>query len=324
MSARGEVVFLSGATGFIGQHLYPRLIEEGFSVRCGTRSVERAQRRFPDRLWVPFDVEDSQLVRAALQGCDSAFYLVHQMGSGAGYHDRERKSAYRFRQAAADHGLRRIVYLGGVEPGGAISDHLSSRLETGCILRNGEVSAIELRASMIIGAGSASWRIVRDLAARLPLMLLPKWTQSRTEPVYIDDVVEALVGALRLQTSKSHRFDIPGPDRLTVEEILRTTARVMGHDTVGLRVPLLSPELSSRWLRFVTRGDLFLARELVKGLKGDLLAEDDSYWELIGHHDRVGFEDAVRRTLDGAEPESVAARGVERLASWVGRSVGSP
>lgn len=314
---QGEV-FLSGATGFIGRHLYPRLIEEGWSVRCGTRSVERAQSDHPDRNWIEFDVDRPQTVRSAVRGCDSAFYLVHQMGSGTGYQQRERQAAYTFREAAEDGGLKRVVYLGGVEPEGELSEHLASRLETGCVLRHGEISTIELRASMIVGDGSASWRIVRDLAARLPLMLLPKWTQSRTEPVYIDDVVEALVGGLTLETRESLKFDIPGPDVLTVENILRTTAKVMGHQTAGMRVPLLSPELSSRWLRFVTRGDIYLAKELVKGLSSDLLATDDSYWSLIDHQQRVGFEDAVRRSLGHDEPSSLTARGVERFASWVG------
>lgn len=306
-------VFLSGATGFIGQALYPRLEEAGLQIRCGTRSVDKARFRHPDREWVEFDLERPETVPAALRGCGSAFYLVHQMSSGQGYRERERQSAHVFADAADQAGVERVVYLGGVAPQGKPSEHLDSRLQTGRILRDRRGSTVELRASMIIGPGSASWRVVRDLAARLPVMLLPAWTQSQTQPVYIDDVVEALYGALTLDEEESCWFDIPGPEVMTVEDILRRTARLLGQDTRRLRVPLLSPKLSSYWLRFVTGADLNVARELVEGLQSDLLAESDVFWERIDHHERVGFDEAARRTLALTEPESLLTRAYERL-----------
>ena len=163
---------------------------------------------------------------------------------------------------------------------------------------------------MIIGAGSASWQIVRDLAARLPAMILPEWTRTRTQPIWIGDVIIALVGALEMQAEESHWCDIPGPEILTVEEILRKTARVMGNDPPMFDVPLLSPRLSSYWLRFITRGDVALARELVEGLKSDLLAESDAFWQMIGHEELVEFEEAARRELE--EPDRLSARWLER------------
>lgn len=315
--AESDPVFLSGATGFVGSHLYPRLRGAGLEVRCGTRSVDRANRNHPDRQWVEFDVERPETLRPALEGCRTAYYLIHQMGGGEDYREREGWSALSFRRAAEDAGLERIVYLGGVAPRGRASEHLISRLETGEILRGGDVSTIELRAAMIIGPGSASWRIVRDLAARLPVMILPKWTQSRSEPVYIDDVVEALAAALTLDVEDSQWFDIPGPEALTVKEILTRTARQMGHHPGQMPVPLLTPRLSSFWLRFVTREDLGLARELVEGLRSDLLAEDDRFWDRIGHTDRVEFDEAVRRMLRDTESASLPGRIYEWLVGKV-------
>jgi uncharacterized protein YbjT (DUF2867 family) len=231
-----------------------------------------------------------------MESCRAALYLIHQI-SGDDYVETERRSARRFAEAAGESGLERLVYLGGVRPGGTPSKHLESRLETGRVLRQGPVSCVELRAAMIIGAGSASWQIVCDLASRLPAMLLPKWTQSRSQPVWIGDVAEAILGALQLPDQETGWYDIPGPDTLTVEEILRRTAQLMGKDPLLVDVPFLTPKLSSYWLRFVTSCDYELARELVEGLKYDLLADDDGYWERIGHVERCGFDEAASREL---------------------------
>ena len=191
------------------------------------------------------------------------------------------------------------MYLGGVAPVGTGSDHLRSRLDVGEALRAGSVKTIELRASMIVGHGSLSWLIVRDLTARLPFMVLPRWLKSRTQPVGIDDVVVALLGALELPLGASAWFDIPGPVTLSGKEILNETAGVMGlrHPRM-IEVPFLSPRLSSHWVRFVTRAQWSVAREVVVGLTEDLLARDDHFWELIGHPHRCSFAEAAKRALD--------------------------
>lgn len=313
-------VLLTGATGFMGSTLYPKLVEMGLHVRCATRRPERARQIHPDREWVELDVEVPSTVKAALQGCGSAFYLIHQMKSGEGYGEREKASAETFLRAAEEAGLQRIVYLGGVEPDQKPSDHLASRLETGQILRSGSVSTIELRAAMIVSAESESWQIVRDLAARLPIMILPHWTKSRSEPVHVDDVIVALCGALKLPTEESQSFDLPGPQILSVEEILHKTAQILGFRVPKYPVPLLSPRLSSYWLRFITRCDLFMARELVDGLKSDLLARDHSFWEQIGHTELVSFEEAARDALEGTAPDSILARAYEKVVGAVSRS----
>jgi uncharacterized protein YbjT (DUF2867 family) len=168
----------------------------------------------------------------------------------------------------------------------------------GEILSDGEVPVLELRASMIIGNGSLSFLIVRDLAARLPFMVLPRWLDSKTEPVAIDDVLAALVAALEIELAQSTAFDIPGPEVLSGRDILLRTARALGlaHPLV-VRVPVLTPGLSARWVRFVTRARWEVAREIVVGLTHDLLAQDARYWALIGHEGRQHFDDAARAAI---------------------------
>src|SRR5512140_2293359 len=223
-----RTLLLTGATGFVGGAVRPALAGEGWRVRCLTRDLARARRREPTLDWVQGDVADPAACARALDGCRAALYLVHGIGEGPDYHRREVMAASTFSSSAAAGGVERIVYLGGVAPAGAGSEHLRSRLDVGEALRAGPVQTIELRASMIIGHGSLSWLIVRDLAARLPFMVLPRWLRSRTEPVAIDDVVIALERALTLPLSASAWFDIPGPEVLTGEQILVETAHALG------------------------------------------------------------------------------------------------
>ncbi len=275
------------------------LAREGWRLRCLTRDLARAQKREPTLDWVKGDVADPASCVRALDGCQDAMYLVHGIGEGPDYHRHEVMAAAIFSKAAAAAGVERIVYLGGVAPHGTGSEHLRSRLDVGEALRAGPVRTIELRASMIVGHGSLSWLIVRDLAARLPFMVLPRWLKSRTQPVAIDDVVIGLVRALELPLAASAWFDIPGPVTLSGKEILEETARVMGLVRPRtLEVPLLTPRLSSLWVRFVTRAQWSVAREVVVGLTEDLLALDGHFWELIGHPHRLSFAEAARLALD--------------------------
>jgi len=292
-------VLLTGATGFVGSRLRPVLERRGLRVRCLSRDAARAEGRFPGSEWVQADLADPVAVRKAMEGCDAAYYLVHEMGSGGDYREREAAAARVFAHAAADAGLRRIIYLGGVAPGaGPASEHLRSRERVGEILADGEVPVLELRASMIIGHGSLSFLIVRDLAARLPFMVLPRWLDSKTEPVAIDDVLVALVAALDIELAQSTAFDIPGPEILSGRDILLRTARALGlADPLVVRVPVLTPGLSARWVRFVTRARWEVAREIVVGLTHDLLAQDARYWDLIGHQGRLHFDDAARAAI---------------------------
>lgn len=309
-----KTVLLTGATGFVGEYLYPKLRNAGYRVRCASRNPDRAAERMPDRDWVELDVEREATLAPAFKDCDAAFYLIHQVGQSDDYGAREVRAAERFRDAAAAAGVRRIVYLGGVEPDGPPSHHLESRLETGRTLRGGDVSTIELRAAMVIGRESASWRIVRDVAARLPAMLLPSWSRSKSEPVAISDVVAALIGALERDTDESECWDIPGPEALSGKDVFERAARAMGNNPLLIDVPLLTPKLSSYWLRFVTRSDYDLAKELVEGLEHDLLARNDDFWSLIGHPHRLTFDEAAAHALEGdGYPENRWERVIGKL-----------
>jgi uncharacterized protein YbjT (DUF2867 family) len=300
-----KTVLLTGATGFIGSSLYPKLAERNhIRVLCATRRPDSASKEYPDREWIEFDVHKPGTVERAFEESDIVYYLIHEMSAGEGYKEREKQAAMTVRDQADSNDLDRLIYLGGVAPEGEPSDHLKSRLKTGEILRTSNCPVLELRAAMIIGAGSSSWQIVRDLAARLPIMLLPKWTQSQSQPVYIGDVVEALIGALTLTLDGNEVFDLPGPRILTVEEILEETAEIMQNHPINIRVPLLSPKLSSYWLKFVTRSNYYVARELVQGLRDDLLAKSDRYWGRIGHTDLVDFKEATRRAIENSSNDS--------------------
>jgi Predicted nucleoside-diphosphate-sugar epimerases len=309
-------ILLTGATGFVGSRLHPVLERRGFRVRGVTRDAARARGQFPTREWIEADLADPASVRKAMEGCSAAFYLVHEMGSGGDFREREANAARVFAEAAAAAGLERIIYLGGVHPdAGDASEHLLSRARVGQILASGPVPSIELRASMIVGHGSLSFLIVRDLAARLPFMILPRWLDSRTEPVAIDDVLVALDRALDLPLTGSQSFDIPGPEVLSGREILLRTARGLGlKNPLVVRVPVLTPGLSSHWVRFVTRAPWSVARELVVGLAPDRLATDGGYWGLIGHRERLDFDEAARRaSAEDTEPATGPWSWAERL-----------
>lgn len=297
MSPTGRRILVTGATGFVGRALIPALLEEGYTLRATSRRPVSG--RPVDRLeWVTCDVSQRADLDRAMEGVDAVFFLVHSMGGGShDYADTERRTAVGVREAAARAGVKRIIYLGGVAPAGEVSEHLKSRLAVGELLRAGAVPALELRASMIIGAGSASWQIVRDLAMRLPAMLLPSWTASRTCPIALEDVVVALVRALELPLPTSAWYDIPGPDVVSGKTILSTIAALRGRRVPSIPVPFLSVSLSSWWLKLVTRADFSLARELVLGFKGDLLPTDARYWAEIHYEPCWNFEDAARKAL---------------------------
>ena len=294
---RGRVL-LTGATGFVGRRLWLALRRAGHEVRGLTRDVEKARRRWPRRDWAGGSVADPSSMARALEGCGGALYLVHGMAEGGrDFRAREVRAAAAFAGAAAAAGVERLVYLGGIAPQGPPSEHLASRLEVGETLRAGAVPTVELRASMIIGAGSLSWLIVRDLAARLPAMVLPRWLRSRTQPVAAPDVVVALVRALSPRVAAGD-YDLPGADTLSGREILEGAARALSlARPLCVDVPLLSPWLSSHWIRFVTRADWAIAREVVVGLQHDVLARDGRYWDAVGHTARISFAEAARRAV---------------------------
>lgn len=318
-----ERVLVTGATGFVGQKLAPLLRASGREVVCASRDPVRAARRFPGWRWVRCDVRDPASVRHAMEGCAAAYYLVHELRTGRDYPHLEEREAHDFAAAARDRDVKRVIYLGGVAPRGAVSQHLASRLRVGEILRAEAPLAIELRAAMIIGAGSASWQMVHDLSARLPAMLLPAWTRFRSSPIAIDDVLVALVRALEVHVDRSEWFDLPGLETLTHADMLLRVSMMFGHRPALLPVPVLTPVLSSYWIALVTRVDLPMARELIQGLQSDLVPSGPSFWQHAPEHHLLPFEEAVRRACREMDELDIPIRGgVARTTSRARRALG--
>jgi uncharacterized protein YbjT (DUF2867 family) len=289
---------VTGATGFVGRSLVPALLARGHAVVAASRRPPPVGSDATGVEWRTCDLHRPETLPTAFAGVGIAYYLVHSMGGGRGdFRELERRAAEAFVHAAARAGVERIVYLGGPAPRGRPSEHLRSRLEVGEILRAGPVPTVELRASMVIGNGSTSWLIVRDLAMRLPAMVLPKWLSSRTRPVALEDVLVALVEAGRMPLDASAWFDLPGPEVMTGRQILERIAALRGRRIPAVPVPLLTPWVSALWLKLVTRADFSLARELVLGLGEDLLPADDGFWQRIGHTRLTSFDDAARAAL---------------------------
>lgn len=291
-------VLVLGATGFVGRALVPALVAAGEPVRAASRGAGSGRAGLVGAEWVQCDVREPDTLFRAFAGIDCVYYLVHSMGEGLGdFRAVERRSAETVARIAAESGCRRIVYLGGVEPTGRPSEHLASRLEVGAALRAGPVPTLELRAAMIVGNGSASWQILRDLALRLPFMLLPRWLDSKSCPIALPDVVAALVAARLVPLERSAWFDIPGPEVLSAREMIMIVGELEGRHIPAVRVPLLTPRLSAGWLKLVSRADYGVARELVLGLRDDLLPRDGRFWEMVGHGPRWSFREAARDAL---------------------------
>ena len=292
-------ILLTGASGYIGSRLAPRLRDLGHQVIALARDPGKlAARGWSPANVVRGDVLDPDTLRAALEGIDVAYYLVHSMTtSGGDFAALDRQGATNFAAAAASAGVRRVIYLGGLGAGGdRLSHHLESRQETGKILRSGPVPVTELRAAIIVGSGSASFEIVRDLARRLPVMVCPRWVRSRCEPIAVDDVLAYLTGVLSAPETVGQTLEIGGGEVLSYAELMRATAAAMGRKVWIFTVPLLTPRLSAYWLNLVTSVPMSLARPLVEGLRNDVVCQDTRIREWIPFP-LAPFRAAVSRAL---------------------------
>ena len=261
-------VLLTGATGYVGGRLLRAFEEGGQPVRClARRPGEVAATRRTTQV-VQGDCLDETSLEAPLDGVETAYYLVHSMGAGKRYAERDRRAAANFGRAAARAGVRRIVYLGGLaDDASSLSTHLKSRAETGDALRASGVPVIEFRASIVVGAGSLSFEIVRALVERLPVMICPRWVETQAQPIAIDDVIAYLRAALHVPGADGHVFDIGGPEVVSYGDLMRRYARLRGLRRLLVPVPVLSPRLSGMWLTLVTPAQARVGRALVEGLR---------------------------------------------------------
>lgn len=291
-SITSSTVFVTGATGYIGGRLAPRLIERGYRVRCLARSASKLRARpwahaADDRVTiVEGDAADEARVTDALRGCVAAYYLVHSMhAAGSAYRERDMELAETFGRAAAAAEVPRIIYLGGLgEVGDGLSEHLSSRREVELSLGAAGVPVTVLRAAMIIGSGSASFEILRYLVERLPIMITPRWVSTESQPIAVRDVMHYLIAAMETPATTGRTIDIGGPEICSYASIMRTMALALGlRRRLVIPVPVLTPRLSSLWIHLVTPLRASIARPLAEGLRNRVVCRNDDAITLMPH-----------------------------------------
>lgn len=299
---------LTGATGYIGGRLLRRLERDGLAVRCLCRNPETLTGRVaPGTELVQGDLLQPESLGGAFAGVETAFYLVHSMNGGEHFQAEERDSAINFATAARAAGVRRIVYLGGLAQGGELSAHMRSRAETGNALRSSGVPVIELQASIVIGSGSASFEMMRALVERLPAMITPRWVNTEAQPIAIEDVIEYLVAASRLEASGNRTFEIGGADVTSYVGIMREYARQRHLRRWIVRVPFLSLSLSSRWLTLITPVYASIGRRLIESVRNPSVVRDPAALTAFAIRP-MGITRAIERALTNEDRDVAESR----------------
>lgn len=282
-------VAVVGGTGTVGRPLV-----EALSLRHDVVGIARRPPPGDDRVkWIAADATDAIAIRAALDGIDVVYHLVHSLGS-PDFEERDRAAATVVAESAATAGATQVVYLGGLgESASGLSPHLRSRAETAAILALGPVPVTALRAAMIVGPGSAAFETILALVERLPVMVCPRWVSVETQPVALADVLVALVGVCGEPAAYGETFDLGGPEVMTYRTMMVRTARLRGKHPILIEVPFLTPRLSSLWLHLVTPANVSVARPLIEGLRIPTVAHDDRIWELVKAR-RTTFDEAIQ------------------------------
>ncbi len=328
-----DQVLVTGATGYVGGRLVPRLLEAGYSVRCLARSPKKLEARpwaeHPEVEVVKGDLDQPASLEHALDGCCAAYYLVHSMlAAGADYAEHDRRLARNFASAAsATESMRRIVYLGGLgETGSELSEHLSSRREVERELSSGSVPVTTLRAAMIIGSGSASFEILRYLVERLPVMVTPRWVQTESQPIAVRNVLEYLVRVLAIEATSGKILDIGGPDVVSYRDQMRTMTQALKlPKRLIVPIPVLTPHLSSLWIHLVTPLSHQIARPLAEGLRNRVVCRSTAARELMPQ-ELLSVREAIDAALgqyeaDGVETSWTDAGPIPGDPDWAGGTV---
>jgi uncharacterized protein YbjT (DUF2867 family) len=315
-------VLVTGATGYVGGRLTPRLLEEGYTVRV---LVRQSPDRLNGRPWaddvevVVGDVLDPATLDPVLAGVDAAYYMIHSMSGSDEFRDRDIQAARNFGRAAAKAGVKRIIYLGGLgDPDAELSEHLRSRQETGDALREAGVPVTEFRAAIIIGSGSISFEMVRHLTERIPLMICPKWVYTRVQPIAIRNVLQYMIDALTTPASAGEIIEIGGAEVMTYAEMMQRYAEIRGLKRWLVPVPLLTPRLSSYWVHLVTPIPASIARPLIKGLHNEVIVTNDKARTIFPEIELFDYETAVELALGRISDGLVETVWSDALASSVG------
>jgi uncharacterized protein YbjT (DUF2867 family) len=306
-------VLVTGATGFVGGRLVSALLGEGHNVTVLVRDAAAYREGHPTdgvRI-VEGDLLEPGSFDAAMD-VEAAYYLVHSMRAGTDFAERDRRAARNFSRAAGDAGVERVIYLGGLgEERDQLSSHLRSRREVEAILGEGSYDLTTLRAAIVIGAGSTSFDMIRQLAGRLPVMITPKWVRNDCQPIAIRDAIAYLTGVLDAPETAGETYEIGGPDVLTYEEMMERTARLMGQRLRILPMPVLTPRISAYWVDLVTDVPKSVAHPLILGLKNPVVVNDDAITDRVDVAPTT-FEDAVAAALaeygydvDSPTPETI-------------------
>jgi uncharacterized protein YbjT (DUF2867 family) len=298
------LILLTGGSGYVGGRLIPLLEKQGVRLRCLARSPEKMRPRVQSGTEiVQGDVLDPTSLDRALQGVQTAYYLVHLMSGSKDFEKEDRQAALNFARAAKNAGVRRIIYLGGLgdDADPKLSPHLRSRHEVGQILRESGVETIEFRASLVIGTGSLSFDLVKSLTDRLPVMLCPRWLTTPTQPIAVDDVLAYLLAAKDLPPGESRIFEIGSPDVTTYGGMIREYARQKGLRRWLISVPVLTPYLSSLWLALVTPTAFEVGRHLIEGLKNPTVVRDMKALDVFQIRP-MGIREAIQKALGSTTP----------------------
>ena len=300
-----------GASGYIGSNLVPYLKEHGYTVRAAARN----RKVIEGRHWVGVecaaaDALTPESLPPVLKGVDVAYYLVHSMAAGKDFGRLDLEAAANFAVAAAEAGVRRIIYLGGLIPRNPESEHLQSRLETGEVLRQGSVPVTEIRAGMIVGPGSAAFEVMRDLVNYLPIMVTPRWVESKSPPIALHDLLVYMEKLGHIEEAAGQVYDAGGPEVLTYREVMDTLAAILGKHPLILKVPVLTPRLSSYWLRLVTAVPVNVARALIDGLRHDVLADTQPIQRLVPR-ELMPLDAAIQAALKAEREQTLPAHWVE-------------
>ncbi len=304
-------VAVIGASGYIGTNLVPKLVERGYQVRATARSREVLEgRRWPGIEIGCADVLAPATLAEALAGIDVAYYLVHSLDTSGDFSALEQQGADNFAEAAANAGVSRIIYLGGLIPENADSQHLVSRRITGERLRKGRVPVTEIRAGIIVGPGSYAFEVIRDLVNNLPVMVTPRWVKVKSPPIALENLLEYLVRVAELIETAGQIYDAAGPEMLSYHELMLQYGECVGKRPFIIPVPVLTPTLSSYWLRAVTSVPTPIARALIAGLKLDIEADDGALRRLVPQP-LLTYREAVAAVFDAERDNAVAARWTE-------------